>query len=287
MISLERQRSGAVIDALFLGARRQELAQELLTNQRRIKLGEITTHPWQSDRWKRAKDQLSAETGGKCAYCEAPTTQVAYGDVEHYRPKSTYWWLAYCYENYLVSCALCNQKYKRAKFPVKNGKMRAPVVRCNTTDAFISANAATITPDSLDPAQVDAFHQRHIDERPLLLNPYYDDPEQFFAWHADGVKREVELIPMPGNPDAEAYYRAAVKYYGLNRKKLREYRWGQYRLYWTFRLVLEDAQISPPTQAAVRATVEGMKQASAPYAGMIRYFDKLSFDQLPQPVEPS
>lgn len=44
---------------------------------------------------------------------------VAYGDGEHYRPKSTYWWLAYNYDNYLASCTLCNQRFKEAKFPIR------------------------------------------------------------------------------------------------------------------------------------------------------------------------
>ena len=42
--------------------------------------------------WKAGKPQLKRETGGKCAYCESPTDTVAHGDVEHFRPKSKYWW---------------------------------------------------------------------------------------------------------------------------------------------------------------------------------------------------
>ena len=68
--------------------------------------------------WRRAKAHLKAETHGKCAYCESSTSTVAYGDVEHFRPKSVYWWLAYCYDNFSYSCQLCNQLYKKATFRV-------------------------------------------------------------------------------------------------------------------------------------------------------------------------
>ena len=43
--------------------------------------------------WKHAKSHLKAEARGKCAYCESATATVAYGDAEHFRPKSVYWWL--------------------------------------------------------------------------------------------------------------------------------------------------------------------------------------------------
>jgi hypothetical protein len=77
------------------------------------------------------------------------------GDVEHYRPKnavwslnepgeeledlvnvrgrkfnkdfdSGYWWLAYSWDNYLVSCPTCNQKWKSALFPIAESRTQAP-----------------------------------------------------------------------------------------------------------------------------------------------------------------
>jgi hypothetical protein len=65
---------------------------------------------------------------------EATTKQVAHGDVEHYRPKSIYWWLAYCYDNYLVSCQICNEVFKRDKFPIAGNQLIGPTVTANTTD---------------------------------------------------------------------------------------------------------------------------------------------------------
>lgn len=86
----------------------------------------------------------------KCGYCEVRLSD--FGDVEHYRPKSEiqelvaeggeldhlrnvrgrknpaitergYWWLAYEWDNYLVSCSLCNRSYKSALFPVATQRL--------------------------------------------------------------------------------------------------------------------------------------------------------------------
>ena len=195
MIRLRRDRSRAVIDHNFYGQRKEAFEKELLINQRRIRRGEIQKHTFKSNHWKPAKEQLFAETGGKCAYCETPTSPIAFGDVDHYRPKSSYWWLAYCYDNYLISCQLCNQRFKRDDFPIQNRKMKAPIIRRNTTDVFIASKAGTIAPNPLNQGEVNDFIRQHKQERPLLLNPYFDDPVEYFAWRADNVLREVEVTP--------------------------------------------------------------------------------------------
>lgn len=75
---------------------------------------------------------------GKCAFCENNVTAVAYGDVEHFRPKkgyqqnkndilhyAGYYWLAYTWENFIFSCSICNQRYKKNLFPLLNPHSRA------------------------------------------------------------------------------------------------------------------------------------------------------------------
>jgi uncharacterized protein (TIGR02646 family) len=161
VIRLERVRTAAAIHENFHGPKKQEFEKELMEDQRSIFQGALEKHAFKSSRWKEAKPQLLLETGGKCAYCEAPTSMVAFGDVEHYRPKSIYWWLAYCYENYLASCALCNQAFKKDKFPRKNAKMTGPAIKSNTTDAFILAKAGSLGPDPFDLAGVTSFAQLH------------------------------------------------------------------------------------------------------------------------------
>jgi hypothetical protein len=85
----------------------------------------------------------------KCAYCESLITATNYGDVEHFRPKAEitdeknkkiflvdhqghqimdqdgkpkkhpgYYWLAYDWQNLLISCGICNRPNKKNRFPV-------------------------------------------------------------------------------------------------------------------------------------------------------------------------
>ena len=286
MIRLRRSRSKTDIHPNFYGEKKRTFEKELLINQRRIRRGEIQKHTFNSNRWKPAKEQLFAETGGKCAYCEAPTSVVAFGDVEHYRPKSSYWWLAYCYDNYLASCQLCNQRFKKDDFPIQNRKMRAPIIKRNTTDNFITTQVGTIAPDPLDTDRVNTFIRLHQQERPLLLNPYFDDPAGYFAWRADEVLREVEVTPNSENFQIEIIVRvdnaevepiamASIEYYGLNRKELKSERYAIYRPYRVLKTTLENDRTSPEIRNEIRNTIENMKAPGASFAGMIRYFDAL------------
>ena len=287
MIRLRRSRSKTDIHANFYEKKKSAFEKELLINHRHIRRGEIQKHVFNSNRWKPAKEQLLAETNGKCAYCEAPTSVVAFGDVEHYRPKSRYWWLAYCYDNYLVSCQICNQRFKKDDFPIQNRKMRAPVIRRDTTDNFIAAKAGQIAPDPLDTDQVNTFICLHRQERPLLLNPYFDDPAEYFAWRVDDVLREVEITANPEapqiviiveteDPEVEPIAAASIQHYGLNRKELKSERYAIYRPYRVLKTTLENDRTSPEIRNAIRNTIEEMKAPGASFAGMIRYFDALS-----------
>ncbi len=201
---------------------------------------------------------------------------VAYGDVEHYRPKSTYWWLAYNYENYLASCQLCNQKFKKAEFPVRHRRMRAPSIRRNTTDAYIQSKAGHLAPDPLAPDQVTAFRELHRQERPLLLNPYVDNPVAYFAWRADDVLEEVELVPVTTNPEAQSFCHAAMHYYGLNRQELKSLRYFVYKLYRQLKRTLQAPGLHEATREEILDMITQMQEPKAPVAGMIRYFDHLS-----------
>ncbi len=60
----------------------------------------------------------------KCCYCEKLEEQAKYRDVEHYRPKSVYWWLTWSWENLLFSCLECNRDGKRDCFPLAVGSTR-------------------------------------------------------------------------------------------------------------------------------------------------------------------
>lgn len=64
------------------------------------------------------KEQIFQSQHRKCAYCEKREERSKYRDAEHYRPKSSYWWLAWTWENLLFACIDCNRDYKKDQFPL-------------------------------------------------------------------------------------------------------------------------------------------------------------------------
>ncbi len=278
MIPLQRVRTEEAVHKNFKGGKRIQKEKKLMEDQRKIKRGELEKHPFNKDYWKKAKDRLKLDSHNKCSYCEAPTSMVAYGDVEHYRPKSKYWWLAYNLDNYLVSCQLCNQKFKKAKFPIPGRMMKAPRVTAHTTDEFIESHAGTCGPNPLNAntagpgtMTVAEFEALHREERPFLLNPYVDNPAEFYAWKVDDVVKEVELTPL--KDEVKKFWKAAVDDYGLNRPELKQSRYYTYMLYRTFKNTLKDPGISPATRLENEKAIQEMKAAPAPFAGMIRFFE--------------
>lgn len=102
-----------------------------------------------SDHWKSFKGAFSTVQKGRCGYCEVVVVGTQPCDLEHFRPKGMiqildpdnqgeekdklsnvikrkalrtigtgYWWDAYNWENYLLSCETCNRAWKRNFFPV-------------------------------------------------------------------------------------------------------------------------------------------------------------------------
>jgi uncharacterized protein (TIGR02646 family) len=67
------------------------------------------------------KKDLAAMQHNKCCYCEKREEQAKHRDVDHYRPKSLYWWLAWTWENLLFACIDCNREQKRDQFPLDPG----------------------------------------------------------------------------------------------------------------------------------------------------------------------
>jgi len=119
----------------------------------------------------KVKIQIYEDQNGKCCYCEN-TRNISYEtDVEHFRPKLNkdtsendkflgYWWLAYEWSNLLLSCNICNRKYKKNQFPLLNENCRA------------------ITPN-------DNLGQ----EESFLIDPLKEDPKDFigFDWENKSV----------------------------------------------------------------------------------------------------
>lgn len=206
MDRLSRDRTLKGLSKQFKGDKRSELAHLLVLNT-------TGKRPeFDSAQWKKAKNFLKKETNGKCAYCEASTDVVAHGDVEHFRPKSVYWWLAYSLENYFFSCQICNQTYKGNMFPIAGNKLAEP-------DPASTAETLGLTwPDPGDKDSCDDFHRSCLDEQPLLINPLAEDPADWFSYDADHLTQRVKIIPK--NSAAQVRAEETIKTLGLNRDEL-------------------------------------------------------------------
>ena len=105
--------------------------------------------------WRELKPVLEAVSNGKCWYSEA-RDKVSYWEVDHYRPKKSYPWLAFDWRNFRLCGARPNRK-KTDEFPLEEEGSRATV-------AF---------PDT-------------VREGPILLDPVrWGDPE-LLTFKADG-----------------------------------------------------------------------------------------------------
>lgn len=70
---------------------------------------------------EQVKDALKTMFRRKCAFCESTVTHVSYGDIEHFKPKSLYPNLCFDWNNYLLSCSICNGKSNKGnKFPLED-----------------------------------------------------------------------------------------------------------------------------------------------------------------------
>lgn len=117
-------------------------------------------------RHETVKAALLAAQHGKCAFCEAKGRHVAYGDVEHLRPKAAvvqqhggpmerpgYYWLVYVWENLFFACQMCNQSFKRNLFPLRHPNRRAR----SHHDDIGREHPLLIDPSALDPAKYIGF----------------------------------------------------------------------------------------------------------------------------------
>jgi uncharacterized protein (TIGR02646 family) len=138
---------------------------------------------------------------GKCCFCESKTKNVAHlgsGDVEHFRPKAGYqqekhdkiselgyYWLAYQWDNLLLSCESCNRLFKKNLFPLLDNQKRAK------------------------------NHYDNIkDETPLLINPTEQNPEKYISFN--------EYVPY--SIDDNSYGITTIKILNLTRTDLEEKR---------------------------------------------------------------
>ena len=221
--------------------------------------------------WGKMKPTLKRESANKCAYCEANTAVVAHGDVEHFRPKSVYWWLALCVDNYVFACQLCNQTYKKKHFPIHGTKLAAPrLPRTLPKDpARLKKLLSTVCPDpgSVDEKKLGAAW---LKEKADLPHPYFEDPESVFGWAIVETNGEVHLVPADRSARAVRAAKAAVEYLGLNREQLRTMR---YQIFATLRLAIKAWKFgNQGLRRDALKTIQTMCDGSNQFAGMCRFF---------------
>ena len=124
------------------------------------------------------KRELLRAQHGKCCYCESRFSTASYGEIEHFRPKGSvkhergrgvtgpdwgmkypgYYWLAYDWNNLLVSCGVCNRT-KGSQFPLVD-----------------------------DGARARSHHDDVGEERPLFIDPSREDPRRHIRFRGDAVE---------------------------------------------------------------------------------------------------
>ena len=136
---------------------------------RRNNLDELGAHDLRAEyikkhgTWTQLKAWLSQASENKCWYCEAKSTRATF-DVDHFRPKlaitvdgieiashSGYYWLAYDYTNFRLSCQRCNRPEKNEKGILRGKASEFPIQdetqRCAHAGVALSAES----PRFLDP----------------------------------------------------------------------------------------------------------------------------------------
>ena len=230
------------------------------------------------DVWKSAKASLKAESHGKCAFCESATSTVAYGDVEHFRPSSVYWWLAYCYDNFSYCCQICNQKFKKAKFRIARDdrRLREPTIPNFLDEAALREIARAMTPDPVERATggmpFDDFVRRSRIEKPFLVDPYVEAPEELYKWEADPTLEEVRIAARTNRVRARRALAAAEEDLGLNREELRRRRWHVYKALLVLAHIAASAEFGNVAATMATDEIKRMMSPDRDYAGMVRYF---------------
>lgn len=161
----------------------QGLATDACNAQKQKALAEKATHDFSSYHYRDSTiTVLRGIYKRKCGYCETPESAGAALRVDHYRPKARvknvpghegYYWLAYEWSNLVLSCEKCNGK-KLDQFPLEDEAARVsqPVIGNNNLPLA-------------DYCRVDGPVLRS--ERPLLLNPELDSPDDHLVFLPDGT----------------------------------------------------------------------------------------------------
>jgi uncharacterized protein (TIGR02646 family) len=136
----------------------QALAEVRTTELPRVRALQDRTATAIGTKYGVARKQLFECQGRKCCYCERGL-EGTYEDVEHYRPKVRYWWLAWSWDNLLYACPQCNRGAKGEAFPLVDEGQR-------------------LQPEQPPPGN----------ELPLLLDPAVDNPIEHIEFRRSKIE---------------------------------------------------------------------------------------------------
>jgi hypothetical protein len=113
--------------------------------------------------WKVLKGWLASASGEKCWYCEAKSLRSPF-DVDHFRPKLGvtvdgnkfadnfgYYWIAYEWWNFRLSCQRCNRPEKDARGRLRGKSNEFPLKDEATRCIVVAGPLVTEEPRLLDP----------------------------------------------------------------------------------------------------------------------------------------
>jgi len=121
--------------------------------------------------WKKLRKEIQEKLlediyHKKCAYCESKFPLESFPpEIDHYRPILIYPWLAFEWSNLFITCKKCNNK-KGTKFETKSKKINSP---------------------PKNRIEWDANSKILLNEKPLLLNPEIDNPDEHLTFMHDGT----------------------------------------------------------------------------------------------------
>lgn len=221
-----------------------------------IKTNENQPKPtFNSKLWSKFKPYLAEAQEYKCGFCEVKIAADRYkGDVEHYRPKGRvdvleikkgkrkqksiwptgYWWLAYSWDNYLLSCNRCNSAFKKNFFPIREER------------------------DPENPPGKGAEKNEH----PLVMNPFSGaDPTKSLEFNSFG-----QVSARPKSKLA----RSTIDVCGLDREELRDMRASTAEMTHSFVDRLDAAaQADEPVDLILR-DIYRIGRIQSAHAGMVR-----------------
>lgn len=130
-----------------------------------------------SGKWSPVKNRMTSILGNKCWYTEAELVGADL-TIDHFRPKSDYWWLAFDVQNYRVACSYANSPKFNASQGFTGGKgddfpLLPPSVRATCKSKIKNEKPVILDPCKKEDCELVIFE---ADGRPIINPVYATDP---------------------------------------------------------------------------------------------------------------